>query len=206
MTRIIGPYGFSDQDPEGWIIEGFENRATIATYYNFEWMPRFVEAMGYGKDVDYFVYKIPVPKEMPEFYTKVYERTQRRGNFVIHEFTRRKDLKPWIVPIFTLMNEMLRQHQHLRLRPAQRKGDAGPGQAVSPGRRPALRQGRDQGRRAGRLHHRHARHDGGDPEGPGPAAPVRLPQGPEGGPEDEAARPPPRRDQGDPTGAWAWTP
>jgi GNAT superfamily N-acetyltransferase len=104
-TRIIGPYGFSDQDPEGWLIEGFGNRATIATYYNFEWMPRFIEEMGYSKDVDYFVYKIPVPKEMPELYAKVFERAQRRGNFVIHEFTRRKDLKPWIVPIFTLMNE-----------------------------------------------------------------------------------------------------
>jgi len=104
-TRIIGPYGFSDQDPEGWLIQGFEHRATIATYYNFEWMPRFIEEMGYGKDVDYFVYKIPVPKEMPELYTKVFERTQRRGSFVIREFTKRKDLKPWVVPIFSLMNE-----------------------------------------------------------------------------------------------------
>lgn len=104
-TRIIGPYGFSDQDPEGWITQGFEHRATIATYYNFEWTPRFIEEMGYGKDVDYFVYKIPVPKEMPELYTKVFERTMRRGSFVLHEFTRRKDLKPWVVPIFTLMNE-----------------------------------------------------------------------------------------------------
>ncbi len=104
-TRIIGPYGFSDQDPEGWLIQGFENRATIATYYNFEWAPRFIEEMGYGKDVDYFVYKIPLPKEMPELYTKVFERTMRRGSFVLREFTRRKDLKPWVVPIFSLMNE-----------------------------------------------------------------------------------------------------
>ncbi len=104
-TRMIGPYGFSDQDPEGWLTMGFEHRATIATYYNFEWMPRFIEEMGYGKDVDYFVYKIPLPKEMPELYTKVFERSMKRGSFVIHEFTRRKDLKPWVVPIFSLMNE-----------------------------------------------------------------------------------------------------
>ena len=62
-TRIIGPYGFSDQDPEGWIIEGFDNRATIATYYNFEWMPCYIEEMGYAKDIEYYVYKSPVPKE-----------------------------------------------------------------------------------------------------------------------------------------------
>jgi predicted GNAT family acetyltransferase len=105
MTKIIGPYGFSDQDPEGFLIEGFENRATIATYYNFEWMPRFVEKQGYTKDVDYFVYKLDVPKEFPEFYKRIYERVQRKGNFEIVEFRKRKKLKPWIKPILHLMNE-----------------------------------------------------------------------------------------------------
>ena len=28
MIRIVGPYGFSDQDPEGFLIEGFEHRMT----------------------------------------------------------------------------------------------------------------------------------------------------------------------------------
>lgn len=105
MTKIIGPYGFSDQDPEGFLIEGFESRATITTYYNFEWMPRFVEKQGYKKDVDYFVYKLAVPKEFPEFYRRIYERIQRKGNFEIVEFQKRKELKPWVKPILHLMNE-----------------------------------------------------------------------------------------------------
>jgi hypothetical protein len=105
MTRIIGPYGFSDQDPEGWLIEGFENRATIATYYNYEWMPRLAEKEGYIKDIDYYVYKLSVPNELPEFYIKIHERIQRRGSYVIHEFRKRKELKPWIRPVLGLMNE-----------------------------------------------------------------------------------------------------
>ncbi len=105
MTRIIGPYGFTDQDPEGFLIEGFENRATIATYHNFEWMPDMVENQGYTKDVDYFVYKLDVPKEIPEFYKKIYERVKRKGNFEIIEFQKKKQLKPWIKPILHLMNE-----------------------------------------------------------------------------------------------------
>jgi hypothetical protein len=105
MTRIIGPYGFSDQDPEGFLIEGFENRATIATYHNFEWMPSLVEKEGYTKDVDYYVYKLEVPKEFPEFYKKIYERIKRRGKFEIVEFRKRKELKPWIIPVLSLMNE-----------------------------------------------------------------------------------------------------
>jgi hypothetical protein len=105
MDRIIGPYGFSDQDPEGFIIDGFDNRATIATYYNTEWMPGYVEALGYAKDADYFVYKVDVPREMPELYKKIYERIMKRGSFRLLEFRKRKELKPWIVPIFSLMNE-----------------------------------------------------------------------------------------------------
>ena len=105
MDKMVGPYGFSDQDPEGFLIEGFENRATIATYCNFEWMPRFVEKMGYTKDMDYFVYKVEVPQELPDFYKKIYERAQRKGNFDIVEFRKKKELKPWIKPVFHLMNE-----------------------------------------------------------------------------------------------------
>ena len=105
MSRVVGPYGFSDQDPEGFMIEGFENGATIATYYNFDWMPALVEAEGYVKDVDYFVYKLDVPREMPEFYKKIFERAQKRGNFEVLEFKSKKEIKPWIHPILHLMNE-----------------------------------------------------------------------------------------------------
>jgi hypothetical protein len=105
MTKVVGPYGFSDQDPEGFLIEGFEHRATIATYYNFPWMPKFLEDEGYAKDIDWFVYKLDVPKEPPEFYKKIYERAMKRGTYEVLEFRRKKDLKPWIRPILSLMNE-----------------------------------------------------------------------------------------------------
>ena len=110
MTRVVGPYGFSDQDPEGFLIEGFDHRATIATYYNFEWMPKLVENEGYAKDIDYFVYKLEVPKEMPEFYKRIFERAEKKGTFEIIEFKNKKQLKPWIRPIFSLMNETYMQN------------------------------------------------------------------------------------------------
>jgi len=109
MTKIVGPYGFTDQDPEGFLVEGFESRATIATVYNFEWMPRLVEKQGYTKDVDYVVYKLDVPKELPEFYKKIYERAQRKANFEIVEFRKRKELKPMVKPVLSLMNECYSQ-------------------------------------------------------------------------------------------------
>ena len=105
MTRIIGPYGFSDQDPEGFLIKGFEYRATIATYHNFPWLPPMVEKEGYTKDMDYFVYKIQIPKEIPEIYRRISERIMKKGNFELLEFKSRRETKPWVRPILSLMNE-----------------------------------------------------------------------------------------------------
>ena len=110
MTRVVGPFGFSDQDPEGFMIQGFEYGVTIASYYNFEWMPKLVEAEGYVKDIDYVIYKIDVPKEMPEFYRRIYDRAQKKGNFEVIGFTSKKQLKPWIRPILSLMNECYMQN------------------------------------------------------------------------------------------------
>ncbi len=105
MNKIIGPYGFTDQDPEGFMIEGFENRCTIATPCNYEWMPRLVENCGYTKEIDYFVYKLDIPDEIPDFYKRIYERIQSKGQYEIVEFRTKKKLKPWINPLFHLMNE-----------------------------------------------------------------------------------------------------
>ena len=105
MNRVIGPYGFTDQDPEGFHIEGFEYRATFMTYANFDWMPRYVEELGYAKDVDYYQYLIQVPDELPELYHKVQQRVLRKGIYKLVTVKKKKDIKPWIIPALSLMNE-----------------------------------------------------------------------------------------------------
>ena len=105
MDRIVGPYGFADQDPEGFMVEGFDSPSTITCYYNFDWMPGMIESFGYVKDIDYVVYRLEVPKEFPEFFQKIYDRARRKGNFEVLEFHKKKDFKNYIKPILYLMNE-----------------------------------------------------------------------------------------------------
>jgi len=108
MRKIVGPMGFSDQDPEGFLVEGFEHEPALATYHNFQFIIHFLEADGYTKDVDFAVYKIPVPAKIPKFYEKISTRVRKRSTYSLVEFTRRRELKPFIRPILQLMNETFR--------------------------------------------------------------------------------------------------
>ena len=82
MTEIIGPLGFTDMDPEGMLIEGFDQLGTMATIYNYDYYPRLMEQMtGYEKDNDYVEYKAFVPKgDMPEKFSKVAQMVEKRYN------------------------------------------------------------------------------------------------------------------------------
>ena len=106
MEKLVGPLAFSDKDPQGYLISGFEEPISIATHCNYEYLVTHLDALGYIKDIDLVVYKIRIPEKTPELYLKVAERGMRNNPGIrLLEFTRRKDLKPWIRPIFSLINE-----------------------------------------------------------------------------------------------------
>ena len=110
MEKVVGPLAFSDKDPQGYLISGFDEPISVATHCNFKYMIHHLEALGYVKDIDLVVYKIKIPEKTPDLYLKVAERARRNNPGIrLLEFTRRKDLKPWIRPIFSLINETFTQ-------------------------------------------------------------------------------------------------
>jgi hypothetical protein len=104
MKRIIGPFGFSDKDPQGFMIEGFDQPVVIATNYSLPYMIDLMTHCGYTKEVDCVDYIMPVPKVIPDFYKTIYKRTLETYNFSLTEFTSRKQLRPVIRPVFELIN------------------------------------------------------------------------------------------------------
>ena len=65
--EITGPHGFSDLDPEGLLIEGFEALPTIAGSYNPPFYRRLLEDFGFQKEVDYLEHRVEFPKDSPLF-------------------------------------------------------------------------------------------------------------------------------------------
>lgn len=105
MNKIVGCLGFSDKDPQGLLVEGFNETIIISTNGSLPYMPKLLENEGYVKEVDSVDYQIVIPDEIPEFYKKICERAMFNKDIVLIEFTNRKDMKPFIRPIFNLINE-----------------------------------------------------------------------------------------------------
>jgi hypothetical protein len=105
MERLVGPLAFSDKDPQGFLIEGFDEPAVIASNCNFPYQVELVEKNSYSKEVDLVVYQIKIPDPIPEFYLKIHERAvlQNRDLHVM-EFTSRRKVKPYIHPVLHLLN------------------------------------------------------------------------------------------------------
>ncbi len=106
MNRMVGPLGFSDKDPQGWLIEGYDQPIVIATNCNYPYMNALLESLSFTKEIDLVVYRVPIPNELPEFYKNIYKRfTSRENDLVLKEFTKRSQVKPYIRNVLTLLNE-----------------------------------------------------------------------------------------------------
>lgn len=103
--KMTGPFGFSDKDPQGALISGFEHDAVITTPYNPPYYARQLEGEGYARELDLVEYHIPVPAEVPEFYQRICERILRNPAFRCVEFRKKSEMKPYIQPVLGLMNE-----------------------------------------------------------------------------------------------------
>ncbi len=105
MTHVNGPYGFSDKDPQGALIEGFDELPVIAAPCNFEYLPELIEGAGYEAHVNWVEYKFPVPRAIPDLHQRVYDRVMRSGKYRVLDFRKKSEIRPYILPVFRLINE-----------------------------------------------------------------------------------------------------
>jgi ribosomal protein S18 acetylase RimI-like enzyme len=92
LEGICGPLGFTDLDKEGMLIEGFDRLGTYATGYNRPYYPRYLERLGYSKDVDWIEFRIKTPDRIPEKVQRVQELITKRTGVRLYEWKDKKDL------------------------------------------------------------------------------------------------------------------
>lgn len=106
MNALKGPLGFCDLDPEGMLVNGFDQLGTMATIYNYPYYPSHFEQLGFTKDVDWKEFLIDIPRELSDRYTRMADILARKYDLHMATLTSNKQLiKQYGKKIFQLWNE-----------------------------------------------------------------------------------------------------
>ncbi len=106
MTDVAGPLGFTDFDPEGMLVEGFDRVSTMALIYNHPYYPEHMKKHGYVKETGWLEYRITIPQELPERHRRLAQMVMERNKLRIVKKTRSQIKKEkYGHKLFKLINE-----------------------------------------------------------------------------------------------------
>ena len=104
-SGLVGPFGFSDKDPQGFVVDGFDEPAMMFTNGNFPFMPAMMQKYGFNKLTNLVQYKLAVNHDVLGQLSPFSQRAMRGDRFHVKEFTRTKDIRPYVSRVFKLVNE-----------------------------------------------------------------------------------------------------
>lgn len=106
MTQIVGPLGFTDFDPEGMLVEGFDRLSTMALIYNYPYYPEHMKRLGYYKETGWVEYRITIPDQLPDNHRRLSSLIKDRYGLKVRKMTRRQIRKEnYGRKLFELINE-----------------------------------------------------------------------------------------------------
>ena len=106
MTQVVGPLGFTDFDPEGMLVEGFDRLSTMALIYNHPYYPEHMKKHGYYKETGWVEYRITLPDQLPERHVKLAELVKERNQLIVRKLTKRQIRKEnYGQKLFDLINQ-----------------------------------------------------------------------------------------------------
>lgn len=106
MTDMAGPLGFTDFDPEGMLVEGYDRVSTMALIYNHPYYPEHMKKLGYHKETGWVEYRLTLPEAPSERHRSIAEAVKARYGLKVRKLTKRQVKKEgYGQKIFKLINE-----------------------------------------------------------------------------------------------------
>jgi len=106
MEQLVGPLAFSDHDPQGFLVEGYNEVHVIASTCNYPYINELCEKEGLTKKVDLWSFNVIIPDKYPPIYERIAERYSRsNANIRIAEYKSRIQFRPIIKPVLQLIND-----------------------------------------------------------------------------------------------------
>ena len=104
-TTVIGPFGFTDMDPEGSLVEGFDKMCPFTCIYNYPYYDRMLKEQGFEKQVDWIQRSMPITPEFPAMFQFAGQIEQRFGLHVVKGMSMRQMVKRYGDGIFEAYNK-----------------------------------------------------------------------------------------------------
>ena len=104
-TEIHGPWGFTDMDKEGLLVEGYENLSPFTCLYNFPYYGAMLEKLGFVKDVDWTQRVLLLDGEMPPTYKFAHLVEERYNIHVVQPKSMKQMCDQYGMEIFHMYNE-----------------------------------------------------------------------------------------------------
>lgn len=105
MKGIHGPLGFTDLDPEGMLVEGFENEPAITSAYNYPYFPKHMEKLGYAKKVDWIQYKFNASQPIPEKVGRINKLIAQKYKVNTIVPKNKKQVQKYVPQFFNALND-----------------------------------------------------------------------------------------------------
>ncbi len=109
LETIHGPLGFTDFDPEGLLIEGYNEVSTFGSIYNDPYYEKHIEKLNYVKDADWIEFRVDAPTKLNEKVARIADVVAKRNNLRVLKVKKAKELLPYAKEIFHLINEAYKQ-------------------------------------------------------------------------------------------------
>jgi hypothetical protein len=106
MKSLTGPHGFSNLDPQGMLIEGFEHLGTIHAPYNPPYYAEYAERYGFAKEIDYVEMRSRPPKSgLDSRYLKIRQRLENSTRVRLLRLESREQTRRLSKGIFSLLGQ-----------------------------------------------------------------------------------------------------
>lgn len=104
-TEMRGPWGFTDMDKEGLLVEGFEHLSPFTCLYNYPYYGTMLEKIGFTKDVDWTQRVLEVSRELPPMFQFNSLIEERFHVHVVEPRSMKEMSKRYGMEIFHMYNE-----------------------------------------------------------------------------------------------------
>lgn len=105
LEMVEGPIGFSNLDKVGVLVEGFDKIGNMVTWYSMPYYKDHLEKLGFTKEKEYIESDFSFHGINPEPFQKASELIKKRYDLKPLNFTKTKDLMPYVDKMFDLFNE-----------------------------------------------------------------------------------------------------